>query len=44
MDGSSERPRVLVTRLIPEARGTTVLCGHDEAQWLTLRKGADAYE
>ncbi len=27
-----------------EARGTTVLCGHDEAQWLTLRKGADAYE
>lgn len=27
-----------------EARGATVLCGHDEAQWTTLRKGADAYE
>ncbi len=27
-----------------EARGATVLCGHDQAQWLTLRKGADAYE
>jgi N-acyl homoserine lactone hydrolase len=27
-----------------EARGATVLCGHDEAQWLRLRKGADAYE
>jgi N-acyl homoserine lactone hydrolase len=27
-----------------EARGATVLCGHDEAQWLTLRKGADGYE
>jgi N-acyl homoserine lactone hydrolase len=27
-----------------EARGATVLCGHDEAQWATLRKGADAYE
>ena len=27
-----------------EARGATVLCGHDEAQWQTLRKGADAYE
>jgi N-acyl homoserine lactone hydrolase len=27
-----------------EAAGATVLCGHDEAQWETLRKGADAYE
>ena len=27
-----------------EARGTTVLCGHDDAQWASLRKGADAYE
>jgi glyoxylase-like metal-dependent hydrolase (beta-lactamase superfamily II) len=26
------------------ARGATVLCGHDDAQWATLRKGADAYE
>ena len=24
-----------------EARGATVLCGHDDAQWQTLRKGAD---
>lgn len=27
-----------------EARGATVLCGHDDAQWATLKKGADAYE
>jgi len=27
-----------------EAHGATILCGHDEAQWQTLRKGADAYE
>ena len=27
-----------------EARGATVFCGHDDAQWSTLRKGADAYE
>ena len=27
-----------------EARGATVLCGHDDAQWAALRKGADAYE
>ena len=27
-----------------EAGGATVLCGHDDAQWTTLRKGADAYE
>jgi len=26
------------------ARGATILCGHDDAQWRTLRKGADAYE
>ncbi|HLL29142.1 MAG TPA: N-acyl homoserine lactonase family protein [Xanthobacteraceae bacterium] len=27
-----------------EAAGATVLCGHDPAQWQTLRKGANAYE
>jgi N-acyl homoserine lactone hydrolase len=27
-----------------EAHGTVVLCGHDDAQWTTLRKGADPYE
>jgi N-acyl homoserine lactone hydrolase len=27
-----------------EARGATVLCGHDDRQWATLRKGADAYD
>jgi N-acyl homoserine lactone hydrolase len=27
-----------------EARGATVLCGHDDAQWTTLRKGAEAYD
>ena len=27
-----------------EARGATVLCGHDAAQWETLRKGADFYD
>lgn len=27
-----------------EASGATVLCGHDDAQWASLRKGADAYE
>jgi len=27
-----------------EAGGTTVICGHDDAQWQTLRKCADAYE
>jgi glyoxylase-like metal-dependent hydrolase (beta-lactamase superfamily II) len=27
-----------------EALGTTVLCGHDAAQWDTLRKGADFYD
>jgi N-acyl homoserine lactone hydrolase len=25
-------------------RGTTILCGHDPAQWSLLRKGADAYD
>jgi glyoxylase-like metal-dependent hydrolase (beta-lactamase superfamily II) len=27
-----------------EAGGATVLCGHDDAQWASLRKGADAYD
>ena len=27
-----------------EAGGVTVICGHDDAQWQTLHKGADAYE
>ena len=27
-----------------EQAGATVICGHDLAQWDTLRKGADAYE
>lgn len=27
-----------------EAAGTTIVCGHDNAQWLVLKKGADAYE
>ena len=27
-----------------EAQGATVLCGHDAAQWATLRKGANAYD
>jgi N-acyl homoserine lactone hydrolase len=27
-----------------EAQGATVICGHDDAQWRKLRKGADAYE
>ena len=27
-----------------EARGTTVLCGHDAAQWDTLRKGVAFYD
>lgn len=27
-----------------EAAGATVVCGHDAAQWATLRKGADAYD
>ena len=26
-----------------EAQGATVLCGHDDAQWASLRKGPDAY-
>ena len=24
--------------------GATVVCGHDDAQWQSLRKGLDAYE
>jgi N-acyl homoserine lactone hydrolase len=27
-----------------EARGATVLCGHDDRQWASLRKGADVYD
>ncbi len=27
-----------------EADGATVICGHDAAQWASLKKGADAYE
>jgi len=27
-----------------EARGAIVLCGHDDAQYASLRKGADGYE
>jgi glyoxylase-like metal-dependent hydrolase (beta-lactamase superfamily II) len=27
-----------------EARGATVVCGHDAAQWETLRKGAEFYD
>jgi glyoxylase-like metal-dependent hydrolase (beta-lactamase superfamily II) len=27
-----------------EQQGAIVICGHDDAQWQTLRKGADAYE
>jgi glyoxylase-like metal-dependent hydrolase (beta-lactamase superfamily II) len=26
-----------------EAAGAQIVCGHDDAQWATLRKGADAY-
>src|SRR5205085_2293079 len=27
-----------------EANGATLICGHDAAQWASLKKGADAYE
>ena len=27
-----------------ETQGATIVCGHDDAQWQTLRKGADSYE
>jgi len=27
-----------------EATGATILCGHDQEQWASLRKGSDAYE
>jgi glyoxylase-like metal-dependent hydrolase (beta-lactamase superfamily II) len=27
-----------------EAAGATILCGHDELQWQTLRKGLDVYD
>jgi N-acyl homoserine lactone hydrolase len=26
-----------------EAAGATIICGHDDAQWASLRKGPDAY-
>jgi N-acyl homoserine lactone hydrolase len=39
---------VLVKSLIEigriEANGAQIICGHDAAQWTTLRKGADAYD
>jgi N-acyl homoserine lactone hydrolase len=37
-----ERSLAEVRRI--EARGATVLCGHDDAQYASLRKGADAYD
>jgi N-acyl homoserine lactone hydrolase len=27
-----------------EANGATVICGHDDGQWQSLKKGADAYQ
>jgi N-acyl homoserine lactone hydrolase len=27
-----------------EKSGVTVICGHDDAQWQSLRKGPDGYE
>jgi hypothetical protein len=27
-----------------ERGGATILCGHDAQQWVTLRKGAEAYD
>ena len=27
-----------------EARGAKIICGHDDAQWAALRKGADVYD
>jgi glyoxylase-like metal-dependent hydrolase (beta-lactamase superfamily II) len=27
-----------------EAAGAMIICGHDAAQWATLRKGAEAYD
>ena len=27
-----------------EASGAKILCGHDDAQWDTLRKGAEFYD
>jgi len=27
-----------------QARGATIVCGHDAGQWLELRKGVDAYD
>ncbi len=39
----------LFSRSVAEIRrieqgGATVICGHDSAQWTTLKKGADAYD
>ena len=41
--GKTTTLRLLATILEP-TDGTAVICGHDDAQWQTLRKGADAYE
>jgi N-acyl homoserine lactone hydrolase len=45
---NTQNPEALVKSLAEvrriEASGATVLCGHDQAQWERLRKGADAYE
>jgi glyoxylase-like metal-dependent hydrolase (beta-lactamase superfamily II) len=27
-----------------ESKGVTIVCSHDDAQWQTLKKGADAYD
>ncbi len=27
-----------------ESQGVTIICGHDDRQWQTLRRGADAYD
>jgi len=45
---NTQQPEALAQSLAEiraiEVRGTTVLCGHDAAQWDTLRKGADFYD
>ena len=38
----AERSLALIRRI--EADGATVICGHDEAQWAALKKGAEAYD
>ena len=30
--------------ILIEQRGATVICGHDDGQWQTLKKGQHAYE